>query len=68
MCCMKKLLNQLPQRNQQLKNILTPKVDATMNELMRISGKPKELCPQALTAADNIPDVAFEFLMSGHIP
>jgi|TARA_B110000238_G_C16039616_1_gene401263 hypothetical protein len=35
---------------------------------MSISGKPKELCLQALTAAQNIPDVAFEFLMSGHIP
>ena len=35
---------------------------------MSISGKPRELCIQALTAAQNIPDVAFEFLMSGHIP
>lgn len=35
---------------------------------MSISGKPKELCIQALVAAQNIPDVAFEFLMSGHIP
>ena len=35
---------------------------------MAISGKPKELCVQALTAAQGIPDVAFEFLMSGHIP
>jgi hypothetical protein len=35
---------------------------------MSISGKPRELCLQALAAAQNIPDVAFEFLMSGHIP
>ena len=35
---------------------------------MAISGKPKELCTQALAAAQGIPDVAFEFLMSGHIP
>lgn len=35
---------------------------------MAITGKPKELCLQALAAAQNIPDVAFEFLMSGHIP
>lgn len=35
---------------------------------MSISGKPKDLCIQALAAAQNIPDVAFEFLMSGHIP
>lgn len=26
------------------------------------------MCLQALQAAQNIPDVAFEFLMSGHIP
>jgi len=26
------------------------------------------MCIQALQAAQNIPDVAFEFLMSGHIP
>lgn len=35
---------------------------------MAISGKPRELCIQALIAAHNIPDVAFEFLMSGYIP
>lgn len=35
---------------------------------MAISGKPKELCTQALQAAQGIPDVAFEFLMSGYIP
>lgn len=39
-----------------------------MNELMGISGKSRELCIQALRAAQNIPDIAFEFLMSGHIP
>ena len=35
---------------------------------MSISGKPRELVIQALQAAQNIPDVAFEFLMSGYIP
>jgi len=35
---------------------------------MAISGKPKELCIRALAAANNIPDVAFEFLMTGDIP
>lgn len=47
---------------------MSPEVEASINELMAISGKPKELCQQALTAAQGIPDVAFEFLMSGHIP
>lgn len=47
---------------------MSPEVEAAINELMAISGKPKELCIQALQAAQGIPDVAFEFLMSGHIP
>jgi hypothetical protein len=47
---------------------MSPEVEAAINELMAISGKPKELCQQALQAAQGIPDVAFEFLMSGHIP
>jgi hypothetical protein len=47
---------------------MSPEVEAAINELMAISGKPKELCVQALTAAQGIPDVAFEFLMSGQIP
>jgi hypothetical protein len=47
---------------------MSPEVEAAVNELMAISGKPKELCAQALAAAQGIPDVAFEFLMSGHIP
>lgn len=47
---------------------LPPEVEAAVTELISISGKPRELCIQALAAAQNIPDVAFEFLMSGHIP
>lgn len=47
---------------------MSPEVEAAIGELMAISGKPRELCLQALAAAHNIPDVAFEFLMSGHIP
>lgn len=47
---------------------MSPEVEAAVNELMAISGKPKELCAQALAAAQGIPDVAFEFLMSGYIP
>lgn len=39
-----------------------------MSELMAISGSTRDLCIQALAAAQNIPDLAFEFLMSGHIP
>ena len=47
---------------------MSPEVEAAVNELMAISGKPKELCAQALAAAQGITDVAFEFLISGHIP
>jgi hypothetical protein len=47
---------------------LSPEVEAAVNELIAISGKPREMCIQALTAAHNVPDIAFEFLMSGHIP
>jgi hypothetical protein len=47
---------------------LPAEVEAAVNELMAISGKDRELCIRALAAAHNIPDVAFEFLMSGHIP
>lgn len=47
---------------------LSPEVEAAVNELMAISSKPKEECIRALTAAHGIPDVAFEFLLSGHIP
>jgi hypothetical protein len=39
-----------------------------VNELMVLSGKPRDICIQALRAAQNIPDIAFEFLMSGYIP
>ena len=47
---------------------MPPEVESAVSELMAISGKPRELCIQALMAANNIPDVAFEFLMSGNIP
>jgi hypothetical protein len=43
-------------------------VEAAVNELMAISGSPRDLCIRALAAAQNIPDLAFEFLMSGNIP
>lgn len=35
---------------------------------MAISGKPRELCIQALAAAQNIPDLAAAMLMEGNIP
>jgi len=47
---------------------LPPEVESAVQELMAISGKSRELCIQALIAAHNIPDIAFEFLMSGMIP
>ena len=47
---------------------LPPEVEQALAELMAISGKPRELCIQALQAANNIPDLAFELLLSGNIP
>lgn len=38
-----------------------------MNELIAISGQPRDLCIKALNVAHGIPDVAFELLMSGQI-
>ncbi len=35
---------------------------------MSISGKPRDLCLRALNAAQGIPDIAFEFIMTGQIP
>ena len=47
---------------------MPPELEPSINELMVLSGKSREMCIQALRAAQNIPDIAFEFLMSGHIP
>jgi len=47
---------------------LDASAEASVTELMAISGKPRDLVIQALRAAQMIPDVAFEFLMSGYIP
>ena len=47
---------------------VSAEVESALTELMAISGKPRDICLKALTAAHNIPDVAFEFLMSGYIP
>ena len=47
---------------------MPPEVESAVTELQSISGKPREECIRALAAANNIPDIAFEFLMSGYIP
>lgn len=36
-----------------------------MNDLIALSGKPRDLCIRALTAAQGIPDIAYDLLMSG---
>ena len=46
---------------------MTAEQEASVNELMAISGQPRDLCIKALNVAHNIPDVAFELLMSGQI-
>lgn len=40
-------------------------MEATVNELVMISGKPRDQCILAIRAAFGNPDRAFEFLMSG---
>ncbi len=40
-------------------------MEASVNELVMISGKTREQCLLALRAAQGSPDVAFEILMSG---
>ena len=47
---------------------LPPEVESAVTELIAISGKSREDCIRALAAANNMPDIAFEFLMSGNIP
>ena len=47
---------------------MSPEVEAAVAELMAISSQSREACIRALTAAQGIPDVAFEFLLSGNIP
>lgn len=47
---------------------LPAEVELAITELQAISGKDRDLCIRALAAAHNIPDIAFEFLISGHIP
>ena len=44
---------------------MSPEQEAQINELVMISGKPKEQCALALRAAFGNPDRAFEYLMSG---
>jgi len=39
--------------------------EETVNDLIAISGKPKEQCVQALQAAYGDPDRAFQYLMDG---
>lgn len=47
---------------------LPPQVEQAINELMEISQMPREACARALAAAQGVPDIAFEILMSGGLP
>ena len=47
---------------------MSPEIEAKINELMMVSSTSREMCIQALRAADNNADLAFEFLLSGNIP
>lgn len=44
---------------------MPPEVEAAINELISITGRSKEDCVKALKAAQNIPDIACELLLSG---
>lgn len=44
---------------------MPPEVEAAINELISITGRSKEDCQKALRAAQNIPDIACELLLSG---
>jgi translation elongation factor EF-Ts len=39
-------------------------MEASVNELLSISGKPRALCVQALKATNGDPNMAFEYLMA----
>lgn len=39
-----------------------------LNNLIAFTGGTKEICEQALRAANNNPDIAFEYVLSGNIP
>jgi hypothetical protein len=45
-----------------------PVNEETLQTLIAISGKPRDLCVRALQATQGNPDVAFELLMSGLPP
>ena len=47
---------------------MPPEVESAVTELISISGKSRDECIRALAAAQNVPDIAFEFLISGYIP
>jgi hypothetical protein len=40
-------------------------MESAVNELVMISGKPRDQCIAAIRAARGSPDLAFELLMSG---
>ena len=47
---------------------MSPEMEDKINQLMMVSSMSREMCIQALNAADNNADLAFEFLLSGNIP
>jgi hypothetical protein len=54
-----------PQPSVAASNTVPPELEASVNELVMISGKTRDQCVLALRAAQGSPDVAFEILMSG---